>query len=142
VETPVATMQAGGLRGPARRRYEAFLDDLAAQGCAAMGYRLTGPDPLPRLCVQHLWAQDRVVVAFPAVDQAWILLVAPHRDDDPGRNVYDLLYQLAGVTPPEQARRTKPPCCDEQTSTPPPIAATELDTLVDSARRLVGRHRP
>jgi len=139
VETPVATMQAGGLRGPARRRYEAFLDDLAAQGCAAMGYRLTGPDPLPRLCVQHLRAQDRVVVAFPAVDEAWILLVAPHRDADPGRNVYDLLYQLAGVAPPEQARRTKPPCCDEQTSTPPPIAVTELDTLVDSARRLVGQ---
>ncbi len=126
-----------GLRGPARRRYEAFLDDLATQGCAAMGYRLTGPDPLPRLCVQHLRAQDRVVVAFPAVDQAWILLVGPHHDDDPGRNVYDLLYQLAGVAPPEQARRTKPPCCDEQTSTPPPIAANELDTLVDSARRLV-----
>jgi len=47
VETPVATMQAGGLRGPGRRKYEAFLDDLAAQGCAAMGYRLSGPDPLP-----------------------------------------------------------------------------------------------
>jgi len=102
VETPVATMQAGGLRGPARRRYEAFLDDLAAQGCAAMGYRLSGPDPLPRLCVQHLRAQDRVVVAFPAVDEAWILLVAPHRNDDPGRNVYDLLYQLAGWRHPSR----------------------------------------
>lgn len=138
----MATMQAGGLRGLARRRYEAFLDDLAARGCAAMGYRLTGPDPLPRLCVQHLRAQDRVVVAFPAVDEAWILLVGPHRVDDPGRNVYDLLYQLAGVARPEQARRTKPPCCDEQGSTPPPIGFDELDTLVDSARRLVRRQRP
>jgi len=138
----VATMQAGGLRGPARRKYEAFLDKLAVQGCAAMGYRLTGPDPLPRLCVQHLRAQDRVVVAFPAVDEAWILLVAPHRDNDPGRNVYDLLYQLAGVAPLEQARRTKPPCCDEQGSTPPPIGFDELDTLVDSALRMMRRQRP
>jgi len=45
------------------------------------------------------------------------------------------------VAPPEQARRTKPPCCDEQTSTPPPIAFNELDTLVDSARRLVRQQR-
>lgn len=95
-------MQAAGLRGRARRAYEAFLDDLAAAGCAAMGYRLTGPDPLPRLCVKHLRGQDRVVVAFPATDQAWVLLVAPHLDDDPGRNVYDLLYQLSGVQPPDQ----------------------------------------
>ena len=137
----MATMQAAGLRGPARRVYEAFLDDLAAQGCAAMGYRLTGPDPLPRLCVKHLRAQDRVVVAFSAVGQAWALLVGPHRDDDPGRNVYDLLYQLAGVQPPEQARRTKPPCCDDQGSVPPAIALDELDTLVNSARRLVRRQR-
>lgn len=135
--TPVATRQAAGLRGPARRTYEGFLDDLAAGGCAAMGYRLTGPDPLPRLCVKHLRAQDRVVVAFPAADEAWVLLVAPHADDDPGRNVYDLLYQLAGVRPPDQARRTKPPCCDEQDDTPPVLAADELDTLVASARRLV-----
>lgn len=85
---------------------------------ATMGYRLTGPDPLPRLCVKHLRGQDRVVVAFSAGgDEAWVLLVAPHRENDPGRNVYDLLYQLAGVQQPEQARRTKPPCCDELTAT-------------------------
>lgn len=68
-----------------------------------MGYRRTGPDPLPRLCVQHLRAHDFVVVAFPAADEAWILLVAPHVADDPGRNVYDLLYQLAGAQPPSAA---------------------------------------
>lgn len=134
-------MQAAGLRGRARRVYDAFLDDLAAAGCAAMGYRLTGPDPLPRLCVKHLRGQDRVVVAFPAADEAWVLLVAPHRDDDAGRNVYDLLYQLAGAKPPDQARRTKPSCCDEQSSEPPPITLDEIDTLVDNARQLIARRR-
>lgn len=140
-ETPVATRLASRLRGPARRAYETFLDELTARGCAALGYRLTGPDPLPRLCVRHLRAQDRVVVAFPTADEAWILLVAPHHDDDPGRNVYDLLYQLADVQPPDQAQRTKPPCCNEQDDTPPAIPLDELDTLIDSARRLVHRNR-
>lgn len=113
-----------------------------AGACAALGYRLTGPDPLPRLCVKHLRGQDRVVVAFPAADEAWILLVAPHLDLDPGRNVYDLLYQLAGVQPPEQARRTKPPCCDEQTSEPPTIPLGEVDVLVENTRQLAARRRP
>ncbi len=66
---------------------------------------LNPPDRSTRVTRAHLRAHDRVVVALPAVDEAWILLVGPHRDDDPGRNVYDLLYQLAGVAPPEQARR-------------------------------------
>lgn len=80
----VAAAQDAGLRGPAHCVYKALLDELAAQGCAAMGYWLTGPDPLPRLRVKRLRAQDQVIVAFPTVDEAWIV-VAPHRDDDPGR---------------------------------------------------------
>lgn len=106
-----------------------------------MGYRLTGPDPLPRLCVKHLRGQDRAIVAFPAADEAWVLLVAAHRDDDPGRNIYDQLYQLADAQPPDQARRTKPPCCGEEDGRAPTITPDRLDTLVDSARRLAGRRR-
>jgi hypothetical protein len=41
--------------------------------------------------VKHLYGEERVVVAFPTPDVAWIVLVGPHRDDDPGRNVFDLL---------------------------------------------------
>ncbi len=36
---------------------------LVNEGCRALAYRLTGKEPLPRLCVQHLRANDRVVVA-------------------------------------------------------------------------------
>jgi hypothetical protein len=141
IETPIAATQAAGLRGHAKRAYDAFLDDLAARGCAALAYRLTGPDPLPRLCVKHLRAQDRVVVAFTEKHEAWVLLVAPHLDDDPGRNVYDLLYTLAGVQPEDQAQRTKPPCCDTDTNDAPSIATDDILGLTANARRLTSSHR-
>ncbi|MBW4715949.1 hypothetical protein [Saccharothrix obliqua] len=139
VETPVAGAQAASLRGPARQAYERFLDELAHSGCAALGYRVTGPDPLPRLCVKHLRGTDRVVVAFPTPDVAWVLLVGAH-DDDPGRNLYDALYELAGVRPRLNERRTKPPCCADGV---PPEAGDELvDELVARARALAkGRRR-
>ena len=141
IETPIAATQAAGLRGRAKRAYDAFLDDLAARGCAALAYRLTGPDPLPHLCVKHLRAQDRVVVAFPDENEAWVLLVAAHLDDDPGRNVYDLLYALAGVQPEDQAQRTKPPCCDTDTNDTPSIATDAILALAANARHLTSSHR-
>jgi hypothetical protein len=57
LETPLAEAQAARLRRPAARAYQVFLDDLARRGCAALGYRVTGPDPLERLCVRHLGAR-------------------------------------------------------------------------------------
>ena len=57
--TATANAQANGLRGRARVAYERFLDELAHSGCAALGYRVTGPEPLPRLCVKHLRGADR-----------------------------------------------------------------------------------
>ncbi|GAA3841312.1 hypothetical protein GCM10022243_04610 [Saccharothrix violaceirubra] len=129
----MASLQAAGLRGPARQAYERFLDELSHSGCAAMGYRVTGPEPLSRLCVKHLRGADRVVVAFPSVDTAWVLLVGRH-DDDPGRNLYDALYELAGVAPRLDERRTKPPCCADGV---PPLADADLvDDLVAKARAL------
>lgn len=38
-----------------------------------------------------------VVVGFQAANQAWILLVGPHDDRDPGIDVYTALYELAGA---------------------------------------------
>lgn len=141
IETATAARQADALRGPARRAYQAFLDELAASGCAAMGYRLTGSDPLPRLCVKHLRGPDRVIVAFPPTGEAWVLLVGVHARDDPGRDVYDLLHRLAGIEPPDDSRRTKPPCSHEDDDTAPTIARGRLDTLVDEARRLTTHPR-
>ena len=135
-ETRTATRQADALRGRTKRTYDRFLDDLAAAGCGALGYRLTGPDPLPRLCVKHLYGEERVVVAFPAPDVAWIVLVGPHRDDDPGRNVYDLLYAMAGQRPDDLLKRTKPPCCSTEDGPPPPFSMVEVDDLVARSKDL------
>jgi hypothetical protein len=87
-----------------------FLDDLPRRGCAALGYRVTGPDPLERLCVRHLRGEDRVVVAFQGETRAWVLLIGAHRSDDPGADFHEELYRLAGVRPPSDQRRRKPPC--------------------------------
>jgi hypothetical protein len=135
-ETPLAARQSSRLRGPALRAYQTFLDDLAARGCAALAYRVTGPDPLPRPCVKHLRGTDRVVVAFTADDQAWVVLIGPHDGTDPGRNVYDVLYELAGVRPSADQKRNKPPGCREDTGAPPFAAAEQIDLLASRARSL------
>ncbi len=142
LETPLAAVQAARLRGPAARAYQTFLDDLARRGCAALAYRVTGPDPLERLCVRHLRAADRVVVAFESEERAWVLLVGSHRADDPGLDVYEELYRLAGVRPPADQRRRKPPCCDDDEQ-PPTLDQETVNELVDRARTLLrgARHK-
>ncbi|MDR6596863.1 hypothetical protein ACFFSW_32455 [Saccharothrix longispora] len=99
---------------------------------------MTGPEPLPRLCVKHLRGADRAVVAFPAARTAWVLLVGPH-DDDPGRDLYEALYELAGVRPRLAEKRTKPPCCEDAA---PPVSDSDLvDDLVARARSLTKSRR-
>lgn len=106
---------------------------VANQGCRALSYRLTGDEPLPRLCVQYLLANDRVVVAFEG-PTAWLLLVGPHDEGSRRADVYTALYKLAGVDLPEMPR-TKPPCCDEDDH-PPAVDGAILDDLVRRARSL------
>ena len=131
--TPVAQRQLAGLRGPRRKTFDAFVTTLVNEGCRALAYRLSGHEPLPRLCVQHLRAKDRVVVAFEGAT-AWLLLVGPHDEGDRRTDVYTALYQLAGVDPPE-VPRTKPPRCDEDDQ-PPAVDGQVLDDLVRRARAL------
>ena len=131
--TPVAQRQLAGLRGLRRKALDAFVATLVNEGCHALAYRLSGHEPLPRLCVQHLRAKDRVVVAFEGAT-AWVLLVGPHDEGDRRTDVYTALYQLAGVDPPE-VPRTKPPCCDEDDQ-PPTADDRVLDDFVRRARSL------
>lgn len=135
VETPVAIAQVAALRGPSRRAYEHFLDELSHRACAALSYRVTGPEPLPRLCVRHLRGADRVVVAFNDADSAYVLLVGPH-DADPGLDVYELLYRLVGVRPSDSTKRTKPSCCDPSTGGTPTAEAALVDDLCRRARAI------
>jgi hypothetical protein len=135
IATPRADQQIAGLDRTDARAFGEFLDDLAARGCQALGYRLSGPAPVDHLCVKHLRNSLRVVVAFEGRQRAWILLVGRHDDQDPVLNVYAELYRLLGVEPPDSAGRDKPPCCDESTDLPPVLGAAVTE-LVDRAAKV------
>ncbi len=100
---------------------------------------MTGPAPLRQLCVKHLRADDRVIVAFEGDVRAWIILVGAHIDDEPQRNIYDLLYALAGVAPEVDEKRTKPRCCGDS-GFPPKVDTVVIDDLVAQARTLMRSH--
>jgi hypothetical protein len=140
VFTDLAEQQYRALHGKQRERVKEFFRDLKARGCGALGYRLTGNDPLQRICVKHLPGpgQLRIVVAFESVNRAWILLVGPHDSSDPGMDVYTALYRLVGVNPPV-GKRTKPSCCDDGGE--PPILGSVAEELADRAVQLRRRRR-
>jgi hypothetical protein len=130
-ETRLAESWTAGLRGPNRKAYDEFLDDLARRGCEALGYRLTG-ELIERLCVRHVRGSIRAVVGFvPDADEAWVLLVGEHTRDE--ANVYQLLYDLTGVEPEEG--RSKPPCCDD--GLPPEVDPDLVEQLAEHTRHLL-----
>ncbi len=112
IATPRAEQQVARLDRIHAKAFGHFLDDLAARGCKALGYRLSGRTPVDRMCVKHPRDDVKVVVAFEGPRRAWILLVGRHDDQDPVPDAYAELYRLLGVDPPEGAGRDKPPCCD------------------------------
>jgi hypothetical protein len=122
-----------GLRGERAAAYRRFETHLSRAGCAALAYRLTGADPLPLLCVQHLRGRDRVVVTF-TMAGAWVLLVGPHDAGDAARDVYLALYELTGLASPDEPR-TKPPCCDDS-GHPPELDDRAVESLIAQARTL------
>jgi hypothetical protein len=111
-----------------------FLDDLAARGCRALGYRLSGPTPVDHMCVKHLRGSLRVVVAFEEPQRAWILLVGHHDGQDPGLDVYAELCRLLEVEPSDTAGRDKPPCCDESTELPPVLGVAVAEFAERAAK--------
>jgi hypothetical protein len=142
IATPRADQQIAGLDRTHARAFGEFLDDLAARGCQALGYRLSGPAPVDHLCVKHLRDSLRVVVAFEGQQRAWILLVGRHDDQDPVLNVYAELYRLLGVEPPDSAGRDKPPCCDESTELPPVLGAAVTEFVDRAAKVRRTRRQP
>lgn len=138
--TRISEAQIDALRGPNRKAFERFRADLADKGCEALHYRVTG-EGLDKLCVRHVRGAWRVVVAFhPNENTAWI--VREHADDDPGRNAYDLLYEIVGHRPSPDERRRKPPCCDEEGAAPD--ATDQMAQLLAARTRdvLLGRRAP
>jgi hypothetical protein len=131
--TPLANKVIEGLPRKARNAYDQFEADVAARGCAALAYRLSGGF-LDHLCVIHLTGQMRVIVAFESPEIAYVVLIGNHDRDRPQLDVYQQLYELAGHHPSDQAGRDKPPCCDTDTGEPP-VDTALLDELLTSMRR-------
>ncbi len=129
-----AEQQIGTLSREQSKAFENFLNDLAAAGCRALAYRLSGRT-LDHICVKHLSGSLRVVVAFETPRRAWILLVGPHDGHDPILNVYAELYRMAGAEPRPDAGRSKPPCCDPSDGLPP-VLGDALTEILDRAAML------
>ena len=96
--TPLANKIIEELPRRSRRAYDQFEADLAARGCAAQAYRLSG-DLLDHLCVVHLIGTLRVIVAFESAEVAYVVLVGNHDDSRPPLDVYQQLYAQAGHEP-------------------------------------------
>jgi 3',5'-cyclic AMP phosphodiesterase CpdA len=77
--TPLANKIIEELPRRSRRAYDQFEADLAARGCAALTYRLSG-DLLDHLCVVHLIGTMRAIVAFESADVAYVILAGNHDD--------------------------------------------------------------
>ena len=133
--TKRAKQQIAALTGRVKRTFDAFLDDLSNRGCAALTYRLSGRTPLDHICVKHLWGNLRVAVGFESPQQALILLVAPHDDEDAAVNIYDELYRMLGAEPEADEGRSKPPCCDEVEQLPP-VLGSVVDNILATANEI------
>jgi hypothetical protein len=76
------------LRGKAAAAYGEIVGRLAAEGCAAADYRLTG-DTVDRICALHFYAKYRALVSFPKEEHVVIVLIAEH--DRGSKDVYAAL---------------------------------------------------
>ena len=72
--TPTAHRRVKALRGKAASAYEVALASIAAEGCAAADYRLSG-DVVDRICSVHLCGRFRALVSFPDDERVVILLL-------------------------------------------------------------------
>jgi len=142
IATPRADQQIAELDRTHAKAFDDFLDDLAARGCHALGYRLSGPTPVDHMCVKHLRGALRVVVAFEEPGRAWILLVSRHDGRDRVLDVYAELYRLLGVEPPDSVGRDKPPCCGQSTDLPPVLADAVAELIERAARIRRTRRQP
>ena len=109
------------------------IGELEDRGCEAAGYRLSG-DVVDHVCCRHLYGEDRMLIAWPARDQAIVVLVERH--DRSTADVYLQLLAALTITALGEERE-RPPCCDRR--------ATRLPTMTSrrtSPRRSSGGRGP
>jgi mRNA-degrading endonuclease RelE of RelBE toxin-antitoxin system len=136
--TPTGQRSVDALRGKGRRSFDAAIERLAAEGCKAGDYRLTG-EGIEHICSVHVYGRHRILVCFPEEDSVVVLVAGEHLRDSPELDVYRALYRLLGLPEPS-AQRTKPPCCDEAGQAP--IDSELLDRFRAGAKALTRRRQP
>jgi hypothetical protein len=134
--TPVGAEDLKGLRGRADKAAFQTIKRLQQQGCAAANYRLSGKE-VERICVCTLYADWRMIVAFPTAKEVAILIVGRHQPKDASRDVYARLYQALGIEVPTVERRRPPCCADDQ----PPVDPGLVDRFVSRSAELARRAR-
>ena len=127
--TTTAQRQLRDLRGRRQKAAIEALHDLLARGCEAAGYRLSG-SALEHVCSRHLYADDRMLTAWPTEQSAVVVAIGRH--DRSVSGVYDLLMEHLGLET-IKAERSKPPCCGEDGL--PPVDQGLSASLVDALNR-------
>ena len=99
-----------GLRGKARKSYEAFEAELRKQGCRVAGYRLLGEDGgHSAYCCKRLVEDWRAITTF---EPGRAILVALGRHDE--RGFYAELAKTLEIGAAGRRRQDKPGCCGEE----------------------------
>jgi hypothetical protein len=107
--TPAAAAAIDGLRGRARKSYEAFEAELRKQGCKVAGYRLLAEDGgYSEFCCRRLIEDWRAITTF---EPGIAIVVAVGRHDD--HAFYADLAKTIEIGPIGQRRGEKPDCCGE-----------------------------
>jgi hypothetical protein len=108
--TPAAAAAIEGLRGTARKSYDAFERELRRQGCKVAGYRLLGAEKggYSEHCCKRLVEDWRVIATF---EPGVAIVVAIGRHDD--RAFYADLAKTLEIGVVGRRREEKPDCCGE-----------------------------
>jgi hypothetical protein len=114
--TPTGQRSVDSLRGRPRKAFDRAVERLAAEGCRAASYRLSGPI-VEHICSVALYGRYRALVCFPDPKSVVVLLVGEHRRGDPDLDVYLELCRLLELPEPAE-ERTKPPCCEDEDEAP------------------------
>ena len=128
-ETPEARrVHEKVLKGAARKRYEAFLADLAAQGCKAGGKRLrVRGDEVSRYCARGFYGRWRAHLVFEDAKTIVVFAIMEHTESsNPKKAIAEVLPEVSALG---VKRSEQPPCCEDFDDPPPPLDQTQVDLI-------------
>lgn len=128
-ETPEARrVHEKVLKGAGRKRYEAFLADLAAQGCKAGGKRLrVGGDEVSRYCARGFYGRWRAHLVFEDTETIVVFAIMEHTEtSNPKKVIAEVLPEVSKIG---VKRSEQPPCCEGFDDPPPPLDQAKVDLI-------------